>query len=171
MENDRLKKDLKFALQKSNDNEQYSRLEAIRIYGIQENPNEVCRHIVCELFQNKLGLDISPRDITKIHRLDRRLKNINKPRPIILRFISHVHKSACITNRKKFRNTGIVIIEDLTQTNYQVLNRAQNHDVVANTWSYEGKLYAKLKNGAKIRLYAYENTDDLIQAALRLAFH
>ena len=61
-----------------------------------------------------------------------------------------MHKSACIT----YRNTGIVIIEDLVPTNYQVLNRAQNHDAVANTWSYEGKLYAKLKNGAKIRLYA-----------------
>ena len=56
-------------LQKSNDNEQYSRLEAIRIYGVPESPREDCRHAVCDIFRHKLGLSINPSDINKIHRL------------------------------------------------------------------------------------------------------
>ena len=41
------------ALQRSNDNEQYTRLEIIR-------GNENCREVVCDLFKNKLGLNLVP---------------------------------------------------------------------------------------------------------------
>ena len=84
MENDCLKQQVKEALKKSNENEQYSRLEAIRIYGIPENRNENCRDIVCDIIQKKLGLDIQPKDINKIHHLERRNRDANKPRSIIL---------------------------------------------------------------------------------------
>ena len=167
MENDCLKQQVKEALKKSNENEQYSRLEAIRIYGIPENRNENCRDIVCDIIQKELGLDIQPKDINKIHRLERRNRDTNKPRPIILRFFSHGHKRACIENRKKLKHSGIVIVEDLTHTNHLTLNRAQNNECVENTWSTEGKLYVKLKDGTRLRIFAYDNINEQIDRALR----
>ena len=166
MENDCLKQQVKEALKKSNENEQYSRLEAIRIYGIPENRNENCRDIVCDIIQKKLGLDIQPKDINKIHHLKRRNRDTNKPRSIILRFFSHGHKRACIENRKKLKHSGIVIVEDLTHTNHLTLNRAQNNECVENTWSTEGKLYVKLKDGTRLRIYAYDNINEQIDRAL-----
>ena len=152
-----INRDILHVLQKSNDNEQYSRLEAIRIYGVPESPREDCRHVFCDIFRHKLGLSINPSDINKIHRLDRRINAGNNPRPIILRFFAHAHKREYILNRKKLKNTGIIIAEDLTQTNFQVINRAQNNENVSNAWSTEGKIFVKLRDRTKLRIHAYAN--------------
>ena len=161
-----LKRDVDTLLEKANEQEQYGRLEAIRIHGIPEVANENCKEKVCNVFQQKLGIDIKPNDITKIHRLDQLYNKPGKPRPIILRFIAHYHKRACIENRRKLKGTGIVITEDLTQINYGTLNRAYKNERIESVWSTEGKLYAKLKHGQRIRIFPFKNIDDTISEAL-----
>ena len=165
-ENECLKRGIITAQQKTNDNEQYNRLEGIRVHGIEETPNENCKEKICNILNGKLGLDIKPSDISKIHRLDQMYRREGKPRPIILRFDAHYHKRECIVNRRKLKGTGIVISEDLTQLNYGVLNRAYKHECVESVWSTEGKLFAKLKQGPRIRLFAYKNIDDTIADAV-----
>ena len=124
------------ALQRSNDNEQYGRLEAIRVYGIPEN--------VCDLFvtffRTSLVSNIVLNHINKIHRLGAPSNVLPKPQPIILRFFAHGHKRDCIHNRKKLKDKGIVIVEDLTRINHHALDRARNHELVTSAWSVEGKL-------------------------------
>ena len=165
-ENECLRRDIVTAHQKSNDNEQYNRLEGIRVHGVEETPNENCKEKICNILHEKLGLDIKPSDISKIHRLDQLHRREGKPRPIILRFVAHYHKRDCIVNRRKLKGTGIVISEDLTQLNYVVLNRAYKHECIESVWSTEGKLFAKLKQGPRIRLFAYKNIDDTIADAV-----
>ena len=161
-----LKRDVDTLLEKANEQEQYSRLEAIRIHGIPVVANENCKEKVCNVFQQKLGIDIKPNDITKIHRLDQLYNRPGKPRPIILRFIAHYHKRACIENWRKLKGTGIVITEDLTQINYGTLNRAYKNERIESVSSTEGKLYAKLKHGQRIRIFPFKNIDDTISEAL-----
>ena len=159
------------ALQKANDNEQYGRLEGIRVHGVAETEGEDCKQKVCAIFHDKLGLDIKPSDISKIHRINQRFPKPGKARPIILRFVAHYHKRACILNRSKLKNTGIVIIEDLTQVNFGALNRAYNHELVDSAWSVEGKLFAKLKQGHIIRFRPFDNINDTIANSLKNAPH
>ena len=165
-QNKTLKRDVDTLLEKANEQEQYSRLEAIRIHGIPEVANENCKEKVCNVLQQKLGIDIKPDDITKIHRLDQLYNRPGKPRPIILRFIAHYNKRDCIENWRKLKGTGIVITEDLTQINYGTLNRAYKNERIESVWSTEGKLYAKLKHGQHIRIFPLKNIDDTISEAL-----
>ena len=166
-ENNNIKLNMETVCRKNNDIEQYSRLESIRIHGIRETENENCKQKVCELFKEKLQIDIKPTDISKIHRLNQLHTREGKPRPIIMRFIAHYHKRHIIENRRKLKGSGYVITEDLTQVNFGVLNRAHNHESIESSWSVEGKLYAKLKTGQRIRIFAYETIDQSIHNALR----
>ena len=66
-ENKTLKRDVDTLLEKANEQEQYSRLEAIRIHGLPEVANENCKEKMCNVLQQKLGIDIKPDDITIVH--------------------------------------------------------------------------------------------------------
>ena len=165
-QNKTLKRDVDTLLEKTNEQEQYSRLEAIRIHSIPEVANENWKDKVCNVLQQKLGIDIKPDDITKIHQLDQLYNRPGKPRPIILRFIAHYHQRGFIENRRKLKGTGIVITEELRQINYGTLNRAYKNERIESLWSTEGKLYAKLKHGQRIRIFPFKNIDDTISEAL-----
>ena len=161
-QNKTLKRDVDTLLEKANEQEQYSRLEAIRIHSIPEVANENWKEKVCNVLQQKLGIDIKPDDITKIHQLDQLYNRPGKPRPIILRFIAHYHKRGFIENRRKLKGTGILITEELRQINYGTLNRAYKNERIESLWSTEGKLYAKLKHGQRIRIFPFKNIDNII---------
>ena len=124
-------------------------MESIRIYGVKESQNENSGEVVCDIMKEKLGIELCPGDINKVHRLNQVNPAVNKPRAIIVKFFSHAIKRRCVLNRKKLKGTGIVIAEDLTRVNSGVLNRARNHDCVESTWSVEGKLFAKLRDGTR----------------------
>ena len=96
-------RDLKNALQKSNENEQYFRLESIRIYGVKESQNEDSGEVVCDIMKEKLGIEMCPGDINRVHRLNQVYPTVNKPRAIIVKFFSHAIKRRCVLNRKKLK--------------------------------------------------------------------
>ena len=76
---DNITRDLKNDLQKSNENEQYSRLESIRIYGVKESQNENSGEVVCDIMKEKLGIELCPGDINKVHRLNQVNPAVKKP--------------------------------------------------------------------------------------------
>ena len=75
---------------------------------------------------------------------------IKKTRPIIVKFVSNIHKREAIFHRRKLRGTGLGISEDLTAKNMQYLNKLQEHETVAAAWTKDTKFYVKLKGNDKI---------------------
>ena len=62
----------------------------MRVYGINEKDNEDCKKEVVKFAENKLGLQISRKDIDIAHRVGRKLRGKN--RAMIVRFHSHEKK-------------------------------------------------------------------------------
>jgi len=59
--------------------------------------------------------------------------------------------------RRQLKGTKITTQEDLTTLNLQTITRLQNsNDEVKTAWSWNGKLFAELKNGNKIMARPYQ---------------
>lgn len=128
--------------------EQYSRRESIRVFGIQgdrkeETPAE-CEKKILHMIQNVLGLrDIDSAKISTLHRVGR--VTTNKPRPVIIKFVSRKDRDQVIKTRNRLKGSNVVITEDLTKLNVQRLNRLRQHDGVLDAWSAAGgRLFVKL---------------------------
>ncbi|XP_013175473.1 PREDICTED: uncharacterized protein LOC106123605 [Papilio xuthus] len=84
----------------------------IIVYGVEENERSDLELLeeVKNNFKNDTNIDIDPRDINKIHRIGKKLREGNKPRPIICSFTSNWKKNEIIKNKKKLKN--IYVNED-----------------------------------------------------------
>ena len=84
--------------------EQYSRRENIRIYGIPESNSHNNRdddETSLLKIATAVQIDLEPKDIQRVHRLGKRKYSTSaKPRPIIARFVSYKKKETnfCIQN-------------------------------------------------------------------------
>ena len=132
-----------------NSQEQYSRRNNVRIFGIADTVrNEsaaASEDLALTVFNKKLGLDIRPEDVQIAHRTGR--YTALSTRSIIVQFVSRKAKKDVIGNRKKLRGSGVSIAEDLTPSNVRRLSAIKSLDCVVQSWSFEGKLFAKNKNG------------------------
>lgn len=125
--------------------EQYSRLNNLRIFGIEEKPGENTDQVIVNICKDKLGVDISLKDIDCSHRLPAKEP---QHKPIIVKFISRNIKTLIYNNKKKLKNTKIVIREDLTRRRAQLLKEAASRCGVNNVWTRNGNI--KIKINSKI---------------------
>ena len=137
--------------EKLNDLEQYGRRNNIRISGLShDKPNEYAQESiegVISKVNNKLGLPLHYQDIDIAHRLGK--FKAGKIRPVIVKFVRRIDKINVMRNAHKLKNTKLSINEDLTHLNQSVLAsiRINGKADFSKTWSFEGKLFAKHKNG------------------------
>ena len=149
----------------SQDAEQYSRRNCVRVFGIQETAEENTDSIILNIAKEKLGVDLGIQDIDRSHRvgpeqnMSQRTKHsepsntsvpsssrsdstwaskvassgkTSHPRAIIIKFASYCTRQAILQARRKLKNTGISISEDLSSTNYAILKKArQSKNVTA----------------------------------------
>lgn len=139
---------------KQNDLEQQGRKNSIRLVGIEDtNQNEPVEETVEKIVtfvKNKLNVQIEGEDIDIAHRLGSFQRN--KPRNIICKFTHRRKKFDVLRERKSLKGSGCYIFEDLTKSNQLCLKKAYELDCVEHSWSVDGKLFVKLKDGRKRRL-------------------
>ena len=146
-----------------NDMEQYSRRNNIRIFGIKENQRENPTEIVQQLAKEKLAIDLDENCIDRCHRVGKTLPGASN-RSILVKFTSYQYKRKIIQARRKLKSTGIVIKEDLTQTNNKLLALTQKHETVANCWTLDGRIIALTKTSDQQELKVTINsTSDLLK--------
>ena len=130
---------------KTNDLEQYTRRNNLRIFGINDtNPNETAlqsEHLVAQLCKQKLGYNLQPWEVEVAHRTGKFMSDGN--RPIIIRLVSRKTRSGILSNRRKLKGTPQVIAEDLTRENLQLYKRVRDLECVSQAWARDGKIYAK----------------------------
>ena len=56
-------------------------------------------------------------------------------------------------NRRKLKGSGIVVAEDLTKQNGELLHKTSKHKKVNSAWSMDGRIFAAVKstNGRETR--------------------
>ena len=154
-ENTKLKKELKSEIdtrkEKMNELEQYGRRNNVRLSGLDfDNKHETSQATidgVIGIFNDTMGLDLSPYDIDIAHRLGK--YDNKKIRAVIIKFVSRQTKYLVMKNAKHLKGTKLSLNEDLTRMNQQVLAsmRLKDKDNITKAWSFEGKLYRTNKKG------------------------
>ena len=134
----------------NNNLEQYGRRNNIVIVGVPESPNETAEEtskIAAETLNARMpDTNIRRCDIDIAHRLGQ--KQDNKPRAVIMRFVSRMTRNNIVRNRKTLKGSNIYINEDLTKLNHKVLKcvRTKMTDEVESAWSSNGKIFYKHKD-------------------------
>lgn len=65
-----------------------------------------------------------------------------RPRSIIVKFTSYRKRKEILEKRRKLKNTGISIVEDLTTKNQKLLATTRSTQGVQSAWSSDGRIIA-----------------------------
>jgi hypothetical protein len=150
---------------KVDDLEQYSRRKCLRIsnYVEPEKDQPEDTDSIAIKVAEQAGVAITAGDIDVSHRVGK--FSDSRPRDIIVKFYSTKIRNAVIKGRKVLRNIKATtyISEDLTKTRnelfFECRQLAKNKDCdIDKAWTYNGKVYAKLKNAKNgFRVYSLED--------------
>lgn len=150
LQNESTERNTGFAKQLNN-LEQYSRRNCVRITGIGESEREDTEKIVMDIADKRLGISLSLSDIDRSHRIGQ-ASNTTSSRPIIVKFTSYRARAKFIGARRKLKGSKIVITEDLTRSNQQLLQKTRDHSAVKTAWSHDGNIIALIsRNGKEFR--------------------
>lgn len=156
--------DLQLKIQKQaeqiDDLEQYSRRNCLRVFGIPESDKEDTDEVIVTLAKNKLGVNIDQHDIDRSHRTGPKNGKSNRPRPIIVKFVSYRNRKIIITSRRKLKGSGISIQEDLTLNRRNLLAKAKQHPKTKSVWTVDGKVTVLVdRNGREVKLTILTDVD------------
>ena len=152
-----------------NNQEQYSRRNCLRIFGVPETDKESTDDIVCQIANRNLGVDLRRDDIDRSHRVQRRSpasSESSKPRAIIVKMTSYRHRQRLLMNRKELKGTGLSICEDLTESNRSLLHDAflaskKPNSKVVSSWSQDGRILVAVRttDGKTMRRQIHHKAD------------
>ena len=107
------------------DLEQYSRRNCLLIHGIPESQKEDTTAACIENINKKLKVNLNRDHLDRTHRVGKRKPSGEKPRPIIMKFISYTKRQAVFTTKKNLKGSNLLITESLTTKRMAVLRAAQ----------------------------------------------
>ena len=161
------------------DLEQYTRKNSLEIHGVPENLYTSTEDVVIKLGE-VLNVPIQSEDIDISHKL---YSGKNKPKNIIVKFISHKKKTALYKKRIELKNVKITqlfphsttaaalaserlyINENLTSFRKDLMkeaNQMKKDGLLVSVWSMDGKIYVKTSpDGAPKRIRSREDLDNV----------
>ena len=163
---------------KTNDIEQYSRRENLRIYGVAEisldaegnkieETNERCTKKILRILNGQLKLPrvVNETDLAAVHRIGKfDAKNPNS-RSIILRFVSRKVRDMVFDAKSCLKGTRWLITEDLTPFQYKLLMKTKNDTEICNkAWTKYGKVQMLTHSGKYVQI---DGPSDLLDPAMR----
>ena len=100
------------------DMQQYNRRENICVYGVQKAKySKDDGETVILNVAKTLGVNLQPADIQRSHRLGKK-KNAEKPRPIIVRFVSYKKRNELFYKKSELKKSAdyknVFVVEDIT---------------------------------------------------------
>ena len=114
-----------------------------------------------ETCNTNLGVDLAVEDIERSHRLGpKTLQDVAahgnslgkslKSRPIIVKFVSYRKRHEVFSAKKKLKGKKITIVENLTKTRQRIFNVARKTVGLKNSWTQNGKIFAKRTDDNKV---------------------
>ncbi|CAH1798620.1 unnamed protein product [Owenia fusiformis] len=165
----KMQEDIKLLTLENNHNNQYSRKGHLRILGIPDDGNNISEkcieQVVIAVNKNMDGdCHLKEDDIEVAHRLPNLKHQEDKPRPMIVLFLSRKVRDNLLRKRKALKGKPLVIMEDLSPGNRSLLWRAKQHADSKDVWAHNGKVWAtRLSDNRKIQLDILDNLDDKLR--------
>jgi len=103
--------------------EQYCRRNCLFIHGIPHVKGEDTDKVVLNFLKKKLDIELEDDSIYRSHRLKSMTTTKNKPKPIIVKFVTHNDKDWVYYNKKKLKNQEYLITEYLTSVRLQCMEK------------------------------------------------
>lgn len=132
--------------------EQYTRRNSLRIYGLPESVNEDTDASVIKFYKEKMNIEVSKEMIDCSHRLG---KEENHTKPLLVKFVSKNIKQEIYKNKRKLKGSKLVIKEDLTKKNIQLMKRVR--DKFKTVWTNNCSIFTKVNN----KIYKINDLSDL----------
>ena len=156
-----------------NDLEQYSRRSHLRIKGLFTQHGESYKAAVARLCSTELQVEIKEEDLDAAHPLPQSTRRNNRngqqkqqevqPPVIIARFHRRDQRDAVIRARAVLKQRKIVISEDLTKRNQELLQRLYDSKQYTSSWSWMGKIFAIPRGETRAKKFGIH---DIIPAAI-----
>jgi len=127
------------------DQEQSLRSNNIRIFGMDVTDDENLFAKVKDVFIDKLKVPIQDSDIKKCYRVANKIPS-DKPPAVLVKFSRDPVRVAVLKNRKKIKNSGIQIREDLTKCRLSLFSEAVRMFSNKNSWVLNGVVYVKVND-------------------------
>ena len=154
-------------------NQQYSRRESVKIFGIKEEREEDVNKKAMDVLKDA-GVEVVPEDFQAIHRNGPPRRSGDGPRPIMVKFVSRKKKQETMRKKKVLKEKegydSIYIHEDLTPLRSKLLKHIKDNKDGYNlksAWTSEGKILCQPKYPVGLpaeqrpRLIPVETPDDL----------
>ena len=154
--------------------EQHGRRNSLRISGISEEWEENTTEAIVNIANEVMKVDppLSPSDIDISHRLPKpRSAKPAEPRPVIVRFIKRTDRFRVISSRTNLKQYNedkehkIYINEDLTAFRaklFMTIRRLQKKKLFDQTWTYNGNIKVKTRNGEVKSIFSYDDIKKLL---------
>ncbi|KAK6178319.1 hypothetical protein SNE40_013118 [Patella caerulea] len=156
----RMENGIKDSIKLGNRNEQYSRKKNIKVLGVIEKDGENLRADFKKISFEYAGVRLNDTQIVAIHRLPS--NNSDYPRPIIVKLLQSDVKIALMRKRQKFKVKGILLFEDITKRNTQLINRLKNHNSIDSAWVFNGSVHAKTYQDERLSFDLFDNITDKV---------
>lgn len=130
---------------RTDDLEQYSRRNSVRIFGLQETADEDVQKSVVAMVEGNLRIKLVPEDIDRCHRTGPRIEN--RTRPVILKFTRYNKKAEVLSQRRQLKGKRMSIQDDLTKQRLQLLKLAREKYGDRNAWTSNGRVLIKTARG------------------------
>ena len=140
--------------------EQYSRRNCLVVHGIPET-KEDSRDAELHVFNGQLNVPVTPQCIDRSHRLGRFQPSSNKPRPVIVKFVSYETRRQVFSAKRRLKGSKIVVTENLTKRRSEILYRTKSQPDVKAAWTTDGRIVCLLENGEKRTILTERDLDQL----------
>lgn len=144
----------------SDDIQQYSRKNNLRLFGVAEDVNENTTTKLIQLVNSVIpNFNLLEADIDNCHRLGKK-GDEGQHRPIIVKFLSYRKKLAILEGKKHLAKIKIFVNEDLTKHRYQILKSASEKLEKKNVWTRNGTICTRL-NGKVITINSLDELNKI----------
>ncbi|XP_072171180.1 uncharacterized protein [Diadema setosum] len=147
--------------------EQCSRRECLRFYGIPETADENTDNLIMDVVKTHLDISLDPTCISRIHRITPKPRSGVEgekpgPKPIIVKFGSYNARQTVFNAKSRFKGSPIFVHEDLTSHRRKLVHAAKDRSSVRRVWTKDGKITALVRTeGMNDRRVTIRNMADI----------
>lgn len=157
----------RFLTFKADQQEQYSRVNSIRLYNMEQRPDEDTTDIAIKCFES-IGVIIPRERVDVSHRVKGGTSR-RDPDAIIVKFVRREDKTAVMKRKKQLKDAQayrkVIIEEDLTAMRKKIVGILRNSGSKdRRVWTVDGKICAKEpKSGGGERFISVNSYRDFLQ--------
>lgn len=141
--------------------EQNGKRKQLRLLGLKETTEESLEDSVQEILVSKFKMEKSV--ISNCHRIGQKNISQDRPRPVVIKFTSVSSKNEVFRNKRNLKNSQLLLVEELSKLNYELLKSAKERVGRREVWSLDGRIFIKWK-GKKHIVGSTEEMEGIIKS-------